>query len=270
VRRVLAIVVSACLPAHAAADAAAPAGTQNFLGFPADAMTEPISTDRPDFTETPDAVPLGRVQIESGYTYTRTGDGGQDHTLPELLLRVGLLRDFELRIDWAGWSWGEDGGGWTASHNDVGVGFKVHLLDRDGAVPSLGFIGQVSVPVGEPPAGEDDFVPEGKLCWSYDLTDRVSLSGNANLAAAISEAGDRYAEPAASVSLGVALTERVGAYAEYFGSYPTGRGPPPAHSFNAGVTFLATNDLQFDARIGVGLNDHADDLFAGVGFAVRF
>ena len=33
----------------------------------------PLVTDRPDFTESAVGVPIGRVQIEAGYTWTRKG-----------------------------------------------------------------------------------------------------------------------------------------------------------------------------------------------------
>ncbi len=235
----------------------------------ASAPTEPISTDRPDFTETPDSVAVGRAQLETGYTYTLREDT-QTHTLPEALLRIGLFQSVEARIAWAGWVWERAGGTTTDGAADLNLGFKVHLFDGEGLVPSLGFIGQTSVPVGEAPSGEDDFVPEGKLAWAYDLTDSISLAGNLNLAAPVSDGGDRYPEFGASVSLAVGLTDRLGLFVEYFGAYPAGRGPTPEHSANTGITFLLTPDMQIDARIGAGLSDAADDLFAGVGLSIRF
>lgn len=236
---------------------------------PAHPSVEPISTDRPDFTETPDSIAPGRAQLETGYTYTLREDT-QTHTLPEALLRIGLFENVEARIAWAGWVWERAGGATTDGAADLNLGFKVHLLDGEGLAPSLGFIGQTSVPVGEAPSGEDDFVPEGKLAWAYDLTDSLALAGNLNLAAPVSDNGDRYPEFGASVSLAVGLTDRLGMFVEYFGAYPAGLGPTPEHSANTGLTLLLTPDMQIDARIGAGLSDAADDLFAGVGLSVRF
>lgn len=232
--------------------------------------SEPLTTDRPDSTETPDAVDTGRAQLETGYTFSFREDV-QTHTLPEALLRIGLLTDFELRIAWTGWVWERPGGGVATIDGpaDLSLGFKVHLFDQDGLVPSLGVIGQTSIPVGDPPSGEDDFVPEGKLAWSYALFEPLTLSGNLSLAAAIADSGDRYAQFGASVSLGVGLTDRLGMYVEYFGVYGVSDATPE-HSVNTGLTFLITNDLQLDARIGAGLSDAADDLFAGFGLSVRF
>ena len=40
--------------------------------------------------------------------------------------------------------------------------------------------------------------------------------------------------------------------------------------FHPGLTYRVTPNLQLDLRAGVGLNRHADDFFAGSGFAVRY
>ncbi len=61
---------------------------------PIDPMKEPLITDRPDFTESTEAVPAGHLQLEAGYTFTfdREGtDRTRHHTAPELLFRIGLV-----------------------------------------------------------------------------------------------------------------------------------------------------------------------------------
>src|SRR5687767_7085827 len=56
-----------------------------------------IVTDRPDFTESPVAVPRGAVQVEMGNTYERADDV-RANTLGEMLVRVGVHRGLELRL----------------------------------------------------------------------------------------------------------------------------------------------------------------------------
>lgn len=48
-----------------------------------------------------------------------------------------------------------------------------------------------------------------------------------------------------------------------------GADAPREHCFNAGLAWLTTGDAQWDIRVGVGLNDAAEDFFAGVGAAIR-
>ncbi len=83
------------------------------------------------------------------------------------------------------------------------------------------------------------------------------------------ENGSRFFQTSASVTIAIAVTERLGAYPEYFGLYPNTEGSDSAHTINGGLTYLISNDFQIDARLGAGLNEEASDVFTGVGFAWR-
>ena len=259
--------------------------TTNYFGLPAAPIDEPLVTDRPDFTESTVTVPRGRLQLEAGYTYTYdSGDGvrTQDHTYPEVLLRVGLADDVELRLGWTGWSHVEevfrernaagrrvkvrdrDDGG-----NDMNIGLKFHLIDQDGWVPDFGIIVDADVPTGAGGQTSGDVDPAVKFLWAYDLTDELSLAGNVNFAAPTSDTG-RFFQASASLSLAASITDRLGGYVEYFGFYPSARGQGDTQFINGGFTYLITNNFQVDIRVGMGLNDKADDLITGVGFAWRF
>ena len=48
------------------------------------------------------------------------------------------------------------------------------------------------------------------------------------------------------------------------------KGQGDTQFINGGFTYLITNNFQVDIRVGMGLNDKADDLITGVGFAWRF
>jgi len=242
-------------------------------------------TDRPDFTESTDAVPRGHVQLEGGYTfaYERAHkDRRRSHTAPEALLRVGLFDSFELRLGWEGYAWSESqfetqtrGGRrvlreeWRQGATDVSVGFKYKLLEQDGLRPHFGLIGAFAPPSGSAGISSGDVDPEAKLLWAYDLGDRVGIAGNVNFGVP-HDAGDRFFQTSASLSLGVGLTDRLGGYVEYFGFYPHAEQADCAHWLNGGLTLLLTDNLQLDWRVGAGLNEEADDFFAGVGFAWRW
>ncbi len=249
------------------------------------ALTEPLVTDRPDFTESTDAVPRGHFQLESGYTFTydrEREDRLHDHTAPELLLRIGLVDNLELRLGWTGYSWtqeqfetGTRAGrdvrreDWSQGANDLSFGLKVKFCEQDGLRPHLGAIMQITTPSGSPSISSGDVDPEVKLLWAYDLTDRLAVAGNINLGVP-TEDGHRFVQSSASISLAMALTERIGLYTEYFGFYPNADEADAAHYANGGLTFLITDNFQIDVRAGVGLNEEADDFFTGIGFAWRF
>lgn len=276
------------LPAPDARDMASPArpaAAESLWHWQPAPLDGPLVTDRPDFTESVETVPRGHAQFESGYTFTLDGEGTdktRSHTTPEGLLRVGLSDDFELRIGWEGYSWvsertrGLSRAGrriwvseWSQGASDTSLGFKQGLGGQDGWRPALGLIGAITAPSGSADFSSGDVDPEAKFLWAYDLTDELSLAGNANLGVP-TEDGRRFVQASASVSLGVSITDGIGAYTEYFGFYPAGRGADCSHIFNGGLTWQLTDNLQLDWRAGFGLNEEAEDFFTGIGFAIRF
>jgi hypothetical protein len=250
-----------------------------------DSPAEALATDRPDFTESTETVTRGRLQLEGGYTFTidnKPPSRARSHTAPELLLRVGLLDGFELRIGWEGYTWlhepfpdksragrsifRED---WSQGGSDLYLGFKHKLFEQDGPRPHFALIPAITAPSGSAGWSSGDVDPEVKLAWAYDLAEGLSLAGNVNFAAPTDQAR-RFFQSAASVSLAIDLLENVGAYVEYFGFYPAGKDIDSAHTASGGLTWRITENLQLDWRAGIGLNGAADDFFTGVGFAVRW
>ncbi|NOT02508.1 MAG: transporter [Phycisphaerales bacterium] len=247
--------------------------------------SEPLVTDRPDFTESTDAVPTGRFQIEIGYLFSHDREHDErtrTHEFPQTLFRIGIAEPFELRLGWGGYAFGDfafenrnafgrrftdetdDQGG-----SDTSVGFKVKLAEQAGLRPNLGLIAEMSLPSGSTDQTSGDVDPNVKFLWAYDLNDRFSLSGNVNVGVP-TEDTHRFVQTAVSLSLACGLTDSVGSYVEYFGVYPDADGQDAAHSLNGGFTFLLSDDLQFDVLVGVGLNEQADDFFTGVGVSWRF
>jgi hypothetical protein len=238
----------------------------------AHAQDDALVTDRPDFTESTETVPRGRTQIEGGYTYTRTG-GEREHSVGEFLVRHGVGDNVELRFEVPSYLRARGLAGRESGLQDGSLGFKVILrrgTDELGLKnPHISLIGAANLPIGAQRFRGSGFLPEAKLLIGANLTERVSLTSNLNYAAR-REDGDRYSEFAASLSLGVKLTERVGTYIETFGFLPGGR--PDSKYINGGFTYLVNNDLQLDARLGRGINNSGGepDYFVGVGVSQRF
>jgi len=64
---------------------------------------ERIETERHDFTQSATTVGRHVVQIESGYSYFQketVTERESVHAFPEMLLRIGLTEDIEVRIRW--------------------------------------------------------------------------------------------------------------------------------------------------------------------------
>jgi hypothetical protein len=240
-------------------------------------VSEPISedvgsiiTDRPDFTESTQTVPRGRVQLESGYTYSRSGTT-REHSFGELLVRVAAGGRSEIRVGVNSYIVSHDGvTGRASGKDDVSLGFKVRLSEGgDGwGRPRVSLIGETAAPSGARAFREAKWQPGLKLLLGWDLSERLGLASNINYASA-SEGGQRFNQFGGSVSLGYAVNERTGVYAEVFGFRPGSFKGAGTEFFNTGVTRLLHDDLQLDARVGVGLN-RGTDYFAGVGVSRRF
>lgn len=271
-----ALAVVAFVPAGLAAQAAPPGPGASTSSEAEDGA--PLVGDRPDFTESASVV--GRLQLETGYTYEDAGPSDV-HTVGELLVRVPAGRRLELRIGVPSWSWTDVGdppdlgpgaelpGEGPRGITDASMGLKLGLRDPgpDGAGPRVALLAGTTVPTGGD-LGSDGFHPGGRLAAGMDLSARLSLGANAGVASA--EEGEiRYAEFAGSLALGVGLTEAVGAYLEAYGFVPTGDGPDASSVVDGGLTWLAGPDLQLDVRVGTGLSGPSPDLIFGTGVVWR-
>ena len=233
-----------------------------------------IVTDRPDFTEASSTVGLGVAQLEAGYTFTLDGDD-QGHSWGEPLLRVGLFANwFEFRIGVAPVSQSSLVGTQRLTQSgaeDLYLGAKIGLTPQDGILPELAIIPQMTVPTGGAAFSDGQVHPGANLLYAWDITDEFSFAGSTQYNSAIDGLTDRYAEWAQSLTVGASVTEDVGVYAEWFAFFPHSADTvKPEHYMNGGFSYLLNQDVQFDIRAGLGLNDEADDFFVGTGFSIRF
>ena len=238
---------------------------------------EPIVTDRPDFTEASVTVGRNVLQFESGYTFIENDDDGvrvRTHSLGELLFRYGAFADwFELRfgvLPVVESTRDGFGSGTESGVEDLYFGAKLALTPQAGILPEMAIVPQVTVPAGSNHFTADETLPGVNLLYGWDVNDVLSTGGSTQVNRSVDAGGD-YTEWAQSWTVGYALTERVGSYAEWFAFFPQNADEAQTeHYFNGGFTVLLTDDVQWDLRGGVGLNDAAGDLFCGTGLSMRF
>ena len=231
---------------------------------------EPLVTDRPDFTESALTVFPWHLQIEMGYTAARV-QGETEHSVGEILVRVGLADRLEARVGLNSFAWVAAEGNDPQGLEDVSLGAKINFVRaKPGtAVPDFGLLVSASFPTGADDLGEGAHVlPVAVLAAGLDVTDWMSAGANVGWGYLDDGAG-RYSQFSASLALGFSLAEWLGAYAEYFGLAPELDGGPDSHFLNGGFTFLLSRDVQLDARAGFSVDDAETDLFAGAGLAFR-
>jgi hypothetical protein len=221
-----------------------------------------IATDRPDFTETAIVVPRGMRQIEIGITY-QTAGAPSEYAFPEALLRAGLGRRLELRLQGPDYIRVDDGG--TTDHRvgEAAFGAKLQLLEDD-ATWGVALLPMIAVPLDRDEKARP--TPDLALAWSRALPRDWSIAGQFGHTwlGAVERGTNTLAQ---TVSLGAPVGASMGAFLEWAAEYADGA--EPAHLLHHGYTFAAGADLQLDVHAGAGLTGDTPDFFIGAGLGWR-
>lgn len=239
----------------------------------------PMVSDRPDETESSVTVPAGMVQLEFGWVLARDRSAGvltMSHTLPDFLARIGVADRVEARLGFDGWHRVRTGEGATAEARSgwshLSVGGKVRFAEGRGARPSVAFVADVALPTGDDGFGAERVDPTFRLALAQELSEGIELGYNLGVQWE-SEAGPSGVTQTAAglytATVGLGLTERLGGFAEVFGTV-TFDGPTVwRHAADAGFTYQVTHNWQLDLSAGVGLSEAAEDWFVGAGVVLR-
>lgn len=232
-------------------------------------------TDRPDITESSNVVPKGFVQLEAGYLFTTDKMNDirtSSHQVPNALFRIGVHDQAELRIVVNGVSLRTVGGALQRGAVDAQVGTKIHFWEERGWLPETSLIAMLTLPVGDREFSSERLDPSALLSVSYTLSEKLSVGSNFGPAWVTDESDgrDTLGQFNWTLSFGYEFFEGFGMFYEIFGNQSLSDKGKDAQSFDAGLTYLATPNIQLDASAGVGLNSAADDFFAGAGITVRF
>jgi hypothetical protein len=243
-------------------------------------LDEPLVTDRPDFTEASVTVGAGVVQLEMGYTYTFDSDNltsSKQHSYPELLVRIGMLADwFELRLDQniGGLTETEFGGPVDSATGaeDLGIGCKLALTPQECILPETAIILEMSVPTGDDDFTADEVLPGFSYLYGWTINDQWETGALTGVHRQVDDdTNDPYVEFEQSWTLVRSWTDDINSYTEWYCLVPCSADTNHTEQyFNGGFTVLLSDDIQWDIRAGVGLNEAADDYFVGSGLSVRF
>ena len=251
----------------------------------------PINTDRPTFTPANTVVPPGRLQFESGFTFTyeRTANTRSTaYDFPELAMRYGLYDRVEFRTFWTG---DDDiqtqsrrrgarstGGGLS----DMEIGFKWQLLVGDKErkwIPTTALITSITAPTGgNSPLSSQTVEPYINLIYGWSATDKLTLSGSTGYlglrqqpAPGSGQSTDNYQRCHQSLVAFFSATERTTLFYEwYILMFTNSTDNRPQHFMDGGMLYRLTPNMQLDLRAGFGLSGRPDDFFTGAGFSVRF
>ncbi|WP_299883932.1 transporter [uncultured Lacinutrix sp.] len=231
-----------------------------------------LVTDRPDATEASSTVGKGVLQIETGGIYDSFEENKvktENYTYNTTLVRYGILDNMELRV---GWDFtegqtklnGNTLDDVTSGFSPLLLGVKIDIAEEKGAMPEIALIGHV-FPIF---TASSDYRPEStgidfRFSLSHTLSEKSSIGYNLG-----GQWGDDSAEAAAvyTVAYGYSITDAFGFYAELYGDLPEDN--KANHYWDAGLTYLVTNDLQLDIYAGTSITKGQDLLF-GLGASFR-
>jgi hypothetical protein len=233
---------------------------------------DPLITDRPDFTESPNAVATGVVQFEAGATFAEFADASETTTLGEVLVRWGVLPRLEMRFVLPTYTWTDGRSGRSSGFVDSGVGLKYQFADGGGrgvlGGMEAGLIVSTTVPTGGAEFSSPAWQPVAVAAAGWDLGSSFGLGVNVGVGRPADDT-DRYTTVWASAALGVGVTDDLSLFFELIGfNREEARGPNTA-TFQTGVVYLLSPDLQIDFRLGRRLTDHGTDLLLGAGVSWR-
>lgn len=137
-----------------------------------------IDTDRPDQTETTGIVPRGYFQMENGFTFVKSDQDISQTLLPTSLWKIGLNDKTELRMITEPQLIRNDQSS-TFGMPPVKFGFKSRLIDGKGLLPTISFIGHLSVPdLATSEFKGRNYTPDFRFTLSNELTPKLSVGYN--------------------------------------------------------------------------------------------
>lgn len=222
-----------------------------------------IQTDRPNQTEGPNAIAKHHLQVESGFSFEQE-DNAKTFEVPEIVLRCGLIKNLEFRLESAFKMEHEE----NDDHygiDPIVVGLKYHILDHKGAIPDIALLGRTSIPwLADNAYQEPKYSPELRVLVQHELSKSSHLGYNAGVHWLPETSKPEYIY---TLSGDHALTKKIKLVVETYGF-----AEPHHHAKNtadAALLYVVNNNLQLDVIAGTGIMHAYSDKFAEIGLSFR-
>ena len=240
-----------------------------------------LSPDRPDQTESPYTVDAGHLQLEMDFanlsydetapTTTRTWN------IAPINFKVGLLNNVDLQLifdDYLNVRTKHEGTGKTTNQSGVGdftTRLKINLWGDDRGKTAFALLPFVKFPTHTDNLGNNAveggvvFPLAVKLPAAFDMGYETAVSF-------LQDADDaQYHEDFInSLTFGHALFGKWSGYLEFFSETSTERHTGWIGTVDAGLEYLATENIQLDCGCNFGVTRAADDFHPFAGITVRF
>lgn len=224
-----------------------------------------IQTDRPDQTECPFITPKKYFQFENGFSYEINNQNSKLIVVPTILTRFGINKYFELRLI-TEYIITKENSSTNPGINPILIGFKTRLIEEKGLIPTTSLIAHIGIPKAASSEYKANYYyPEFRFTMQHTISERQSLSYNLG-----AEWNGENTKPIFIYTLttGYSLTEKIGAYIEFYGFVP--QIGIPDHRFDLGLTYLFNPNHQLDVSGGFGLSAISPEYYFALGYSFRF
>jgi hypothetical protein len=222
-------------------------------------FSQDIITDRPDQTEASSTIPKNSFQIEMGIVAQKSNDI-KSFAGPSTLLRYGISNTVELRLFNQFESHKMDllGGGnnKVSGLSDIEFGAKIQLFKKEDVNTEIAFMSHAIIPTAKDELSNNSLGTINKLSISHTINDQIGVGYNVGYDYVNKVSAFTY-----SIAIGFAIAEKFGVYIEPYGALA--EGDQFESNFDAGITYLAKNNLQLDVSYGTGLNNDMQYVSAG-------
>jgi len=233
-----------------------------------DAELRPLSTDRPDVTESPNTVDAGHFQMEADLARVTTDAGLTSYGFAHTNLKLGLAHFLDVQVVVESLVGLEEPANSNWGFGDITLRTKLNLFGNDGG-PALALMPWVKLPTSGSRGNEK---VEGGLVvpFGIDLPAEfecgLMVEGDW-MANAVDN--DYHFELLTTAAIGHGLVGPLAAYVEGIGVHSTEPGAAYALSAALGFTYDVDGWLQPDAGIAVGLTEAAEDYSAFAGLSLK-
>ena len=241
-----------------------------------------LNTDRPDLTESPYSVDAGWWQLEMdivAFTRDRNKSDGNDFTgtalsVANINLKLGLTANIDLQTVVESYTHvkvKDNASGLEeriSGFGDITSRLKINLWGNDGGPSAFALMPFIKWPTNQHGLGNKSVEGGLILPYAHDLPGGWGMGVMTEFDIVRNEADTGYnVDWLNTITCSHDLTEKLGFYLEL--TNLTTRGPTLS-TFDCGLTYGVSKEVQLDLGANFGLTPAADDLTVFAGLSVRF
>jgi hypothetical protein len=237
------------------------------LSFASGEELRPLSTDRPDTTESPHTVDAGHFQMEWEIAAWEKDGSARQLTLGELNAKVGLTDSSDLQVILPFYQKARMGG---EGFGDMEVRLKQNLWGNDEGRTALGLMPFVRIPTANGSLGNGEWeggliVPlglEGPAGWDFGTMAEVDLEAD-------DDGKGHHLVALVSATASHAITEEVAMFFEGVALRSFEAGAEWEAYFNTGMTWQPVENWQLDGGVRLGLTGASTDVTPFLGISTK-